>query len=497
VIQMHEGGLLMQKELADRVREVADLGAQLAAQKARYDDLFEENDKLRLGMREILESIRDQDGTRDVLVTSPVLEMVVTALDARHLYGEYKPAMALKAQMERLEGVNAQLREQLRRSRLDDDKAVSQLSRLRAKHQAMEAELAALKQGGGGASHQALAGIMLMPAVQPMVSVSTAAVTSGGDGNSQVATAATGSPFSPSATESLAQLNNQLIHVMDELEAKQLAAKELEKEVERYSREYSKMKHQMGLLYEEHFQASIAWKEEKEGLEAKINQLKEAKEANLAKILEYEQLWDTWTSAAAGNDVDSEQSLVRAKLADTARKIGLLKSNEALLTRKYTALEAKERLLREENLQLRTDMVQLENHTLKAIGAFQRSQDAAAFKTESLLKTLEESVPAAAMDQANRQYNELTAKYRDLLQQQAAQSTQTRTLQELELQAAAFKQQKEALAKELTMTKEKVVSMEALINAVGLRRGSGGGRGADSDAGSQLEIERLAKQVGF
>jgi centrosomal protein CEP290 len=284
---------------------------------------------------------------------------------------------------------------------------------------------------------------------------------------------------------------------MDELEAKQLAAKELEKEVERYSREYSKMKHQMGLLYEEHFQASIAWKEEKEGLEAKINQLKEAKEANLAKILEYEQLWDTWTTAAAGNDVDSEQSLVRAKLADTARKIGLLKSNEALLTRKYTALEAKERLLREENLQLRTDMVQLENHTLKAIGAFQRSQDAAAFKTESLLKTLEESVPAAALDQANRQYNELTAKYRDLLQQQAAQSTQTRTLQELELQAAAFKQQKEALAKELTMTKEKVVSMEALINAVGLRRGSGGGRGADSDAGSQLEIERLAKQVGF
>ena len=227
VIRIHEGGLLMQKDLEAKTAELEVLRGQLVDAKGRYDELFEENDQLRLGMREILDSIRDQDGVSDVLVSSPVLERVVTALDARHLYGEYKPAMALKAQMERLEGVNAQLREQLRRSRLDDDKAGGQLSRLRAKYQLMEAELAVLKQNGGNAQllSQQPAAVMLMPAVQPAV---TAAVEG------------TGSGIQSTAADS-SQLTNQLIHVLDELEAKEATAKRLETEVERYSRGFAKV----------------------------------------------------------------------------------------------------------------------------------------------------------------------------------------------------------------------------------------------------------------
>jgi centrosomal protein CEP290 len=338
--------------------------------------------------------------------------------------------------------------------------------------------------------------VMLMPAVQSLVPV-TSAGTNENDGASQMAAlASAGSPFSPSATESLAQLNSQLIHVLDELESKEKVVKKLEKDLEQYSRDYNKVKHQLGLLYEDHFKANTAWKKEKEGLEVKIDQMREAKEASLAKILEYEQLWDS-LAVKGGLDGDEDQCLVRNKLAETARKIGLLKSNEAILTRKYTTLEAKERLLREENLQLRTELLQLENQTLQSIGTLQRAQEAASFKTDSLLKMLEESVPATAMEQANRQYNELTARYRDLLQQQATQCTQTRTLQELELQAGAFRQQKDTLSKELMVAKEKVVAMEALISAVGLRRSGGrGGEEEDQSSSNQLEIEGLAKKVG-
>lgn len=57
-------------------------------------------------MQEILDSVRNQDGSSDVKIKSEALEEVMTALDARHLWGEYHPAMALKARIGKLEGVN-------------------------------------------------------------------------------------------------------------------------------------------------------------------------------------------------------------------------------------------------------------------------------------------------------------------------------------------------------------------------------------------------------
>ena len=61
-------------------------------------------------MQEILDSIHDEDGRSDVAIVAPSLEKVLTILDARHVVGQYHPAMALKARIEKLEGVNAGLR---------------------------------------------------------------------------------------------------------------------------------------------------------------------------------------------------------------------------------------------------------------------------------------------------------------------------------------------------------------------------------------------------
>ncbi len=58
-------------------------------------------------MQEILDSLRATDGQSDVKVESEALEHIMTVLDARHLWGEYHPAMTLKARIEKLEGVNA------------------------------------------------------------------------------------------------------------------------------------------------------------------------------------------------------------------------------------------------------------------------------------------------------------------------------------------------------------------------------------------------------
>ena len=60
----------------------------------------------RVGLQEILDAMRDSDAKSDIKIQSEALENIVTALDARHLFGNYHPAMTLKARIERLEGVN-------------------------------------------------------------------------------------------------------------------------------------------------------------------------------------------------------------------------------------------------------------------------------------------------------------------------------------------------------------------------------------------------------
>ena len=80
--------------------EVSELGA-------RLDDLMEENDGLRKGMREILDSVRNQDASSDVKIEAPEIERLLGILDARHLWGSYHPAMGLKNRIEQLEGINS------------------------------------------------------------------------------------------------------------------------------------------------------------------------------------------------------------------------------------------------------------------------------------------------------------------------------------------------------------------------------------------------------
>ncbi|KAG5345889.1 CE290 protein, partial [Acromyrmex heyeri] len=58
--------------------------------------LIEENEALRTGMHEIMDSIRNQDGKSEVEIQSSTLERLLEALDVRHLAGWYHPAMRLQ-----------------------------------------------------------------------------------------------------------------------------------------------------------------------------------------------------------------------------------------------------------------------------------------------------------------------------------------------------------------------------------------------------------------
>ena len=59
-----------------------------------------------VGLEETLDIIKNADANSNCAIFAPTLEKLLTILDARHLWGNYHPAMGLKAKIEKLDGAN-------------------------------------------------------------------------------------------------------------------------------------------------------------------------------------------------------------------------------------------------------------------------------------------------------------------------------------------------------------------------------------------------------
>lgn len=62
----------------------------------------------------------------------------------------------------------------------------------------------------------------------------------------------------------------------------------------------------------------------------------------------------------------------------------------------------------------------------------------AAYKVAALQKTLDESVPLSDLERANKQYTELTVKYRDMLQRESHLIQRTDSLEHLEVKSPSI-----------------------------------------------------------
>ena len=110
-----------------------------------------------------------------------------------------------------------------------------------------------------------------------------------------------------------------------------------------------------------------------------------------AKNMEYEQHLQ-----------EAENAEGQSKIIDMSRKIVMLKANESLLSRKYKILEEQNGDLTSLCSQLKADIANLECHSVKTIGELQRYKEMYSFKVQSLQKNLEESVPMASFENANK-----------------------------------------------------------------------------------------------
>ncbi|XP_032349542.1 LOW QUALITY PROTEIN: centrosomal protein of 290 kDa [Camelus ferus] len=414
----------LSRELLEKERDLERSRTIIAKFQNKLKELVEENKQLEEGMKEILQAIKEMQKDPDVKggetsLIIPSLERLVNAIESKNTEGIFDANLHLKAQVDQLTGRNEELRQELRESRKEAINYSQQLAKANLKIDHLEKETGLLRQSEG--SNVVFKGLDLPDGIAP----SSASII-----NSQ---------------------NEYLIHILQELEYKENKLKNLEDSLEDYNRKFAVIRHQQSLLYKEYLSEKETWKTESETMKEEKRKLEDQIQQDAIKVKEYNNL-------LSALQMDSDE--MKKILSENSRKITVLQVNEKSLIRQYTTLVEMERQLRKENGKQKNELISMEAEVGEKIGRLQRFKEMASFKIAALQKVIDNSVSMSELELANKQYNELTAKYRDILQKDNMLVQRTSNLEHLECENASLKEQVESINKELEITKEKLHTVE-------------------------------------
>ncbi|XP_040493234.1 centrosomal protein of 290 kDa [Ursus maritimus] len=414
----------LSRELIEKERDLERGRTILTKFQNKLKELAEENKQLEEGMKEILQAIKEMQKDPDVKggetsLIIPSLERLVNAIESKNAEGIFDANLHLKAQVDQLTGRNEELRQELRESRKEAISYSQQLAKANLKIDHLEKETILLRQSEG--SNVVFKGVDLPDGI------------------------------APSSANIINSQNEYLIRILQELECKENKLKNLEDSLEDYNRKFAVIRHQQSLLYKEYLSEKETWKTESETVKEEKKKLEDQIQQDAIKVKEYNNL-------LSALQMDSND--MKKTLSENSRKITVLQVNEKSLIRQYTTLVEMERQLRKENGKQKNELIAMEAEVGEKIGRLQRFKEMAIFKIAALQKVIDNSVSLSELELANKQYNELTAKYRDILQKDNMLVQRTNKLEHLECENASLKEQMESINKELEITKEKLYTIE-------------------------------------
>ncbi|XP_074082638.1 centrosomal protein of 290 kDa isoform X2 [Macrotis lagotis] len=413
----------LSKELNEKKKDLERNKIVITKFQKKVKELLEEKAQLEEGLKEILQTIKEmqvEPGMQgEAPLVIPSLEKLVHAIDSRNAEGVFDANLHLKTQVDQLIGRNDELRDELRESRKEATDYSQHLAKANLKVENLEKEICLLRKAKG--SNVVFRGLDLP------------------DG------------MTPSSANIINSQNEYLIYILQELENKEQMLKNLEDSLEEYNRKFAVIRHQQGLLYKEYLSEKKIWQTESEKLREEKKKLEDQVEHGAIKVKEYNNLLN-----ALQMDADETKKF----LSENSRKISVLQVNEKSLIRQYTTLVEMERHLRKENSKQKDELIAVEAAVGDRIGHLQRFKEIAVFRIAALQKLIDNCVPLSELELANKQYNELTAKYRDMLQKDNMLVQRMSSLQLIECENTSLKEQIDVLSKELEITKEKLHTVE-------------------------------------
>jgi centrosomal protein CEP290 len=260
--------------------------------------------------------------------------------------------------------------------------------------------------------------------------------------------------MSPSSQDVIAALNEYLIDTLQELDDYRTICGKAEKELESLKRKFSVAKHQLALLYREHVDETDEWRKERERLASVNKRLNDAIAVDAVKLQEYDRLLET---------LQHDEPAIRQRLAESSRQMCSLRASEKHLQRKCQALDELSGTLVKENKKLRVDVIEMEIAVRQRIGYLERYRDLANFRIASMQKQLEESVPVSRLEHVNREYTEVVANYRQLLDKQDRNEQLEQTLHVTEQLNRKHEGEIVVLKQELESAKDKINVLEETL----------------------------------